>query len=54
VLASHLQHDLGCDGVALSLLALLLIAVRNAWDLVAWMAPMANIPEQPPSDPMAG
>ena len=54
VLVSHLQHDLGCDGVALSLLALLLIAVRNAWDLVTWMAPMANAPDQPPSDPMAG
>lgn len=29
----------GTFGMALSLLALLLIAIRNAWDLVTWLAP---------------
>ena len=48
VLVAGLSHDYGCDGVALSLLALLLIAVRNAWDLVTWMAPMANAFVPPP------
>jgi hypothetical protein len=48
ILATGVDHDLACDAVALSLLALLLIAVRNAWDLVTWMAPMANGIERPP------
>jgi len=44
-------RDLGCDVVAMSLLALLLIAVRNAWDLVTWMAPMAAGLEPPAPNP---
>ncbi len=44
ILATDMIRDLACNGVALCLLALLLIAVRNAWDLVTWMAPLANAP----------
>lgn len=36
-------RDAACDFVALSLLALLLVAVRNAWDLVTWIAPMSGV-----------
>jgi hypothetical protein len=32
--------------VAASLVALLLIAIRNAWDLVTWIAPRAGSPEK--------
>jgi hypothetical protein len=42
VVATGFAHEYGCYGVALSLLAILLIAVRNAWDLVTWMAPRSN------------
>ena len=39
LLAAALGISFGSFGVALSLLSVLLIAVRNAWDLVTWMAP---------------
>ena len=34
-----LPRDLACNMMALGLLALLMISVRNAWDLVTWIAP---------------
>ena len=34
---AHLAH--AAYGVALCLTALLLVAIRNAWDLVTWLAP---------------
>jgi hypothetical protein len=40
-----------CEGAAVTLLALLLLGIRNAWDLVTWMAPTrgaANTPQDPP------
>jgi hypothetical protein len=36
--------------LALALLALLLIAIRNAWDLVTWLAPMRNAVRPPPPE----
>ena len=35
------------DGIAAALLALLLMSVRNAWDLVTWLAPSADKPPAP-------
>jgi hypothetical protein len=34
--------------LALGLLTLLLVAIRNAWDLVTWLAPMRHAPAAPP------
>ena len=34
-----LPQDLACRLLALSLLALLMLSIRNAWDLVTWIAP---------------
>ena len=39
VLATTSGYNLGGYTIAASLLGILLIAVRNAWDLVTWMAP---------------
>lgn len=36
-----------CTALALSLLALLLVAVRNAWDLVTWIAPRRERTPEP-------
>jgi len=36
--AVWLGHRRAADGVAVSVLALLLIAIRNAWDLVTWIS----------------
>jgi len=41
-----LPHDLSCDLLALCLLALLMLSIRNAWDLVTWMAPRRAKPPQ--------
>ena len=30
------------DALAAALLAILVLAIRNAWDLVTWIAPMAK------------
>jgi hypothetical protein len=35
----------GVDAVALATMALLLIGIRNAWDLVTWLAPRARSQE---------
>lgn len=35
-----IEPGAGCDVMALGILAVLLMAVRNAWDLVTWLAPM--------------
>lgn len=45
----------GCDAMALGILAVLLVAVRNAWDLVTWLAPMraAALIAQTPAEPPA-
>jgi hypothetical protein len=40
-----------CAATAITLLALLLLGIRNAWDLVTWMAPArgaAAAPQDPP------
>jgi hypothetical protein len=37
-----LPRDLACNLLALSLLALLMTSIRNAWDLVTWIAPRRN------------
>ena len=42
--AVWLRPDLAADGVAASLLAVLLIAIRNAWDMVTWMSARAPAP----------
>jgi hypothetical protein len=40
------------------MLVLLLVAIRNAWDLLTWMAPGRDVPGggavQPPGGPPAG
>lgn len=41
-----LPHDVSCDLMALSLLALLMLSIRNAWDLVTWIAPRLDKPAQ--------
>ena len=41
-----LPHDLSCNLMALSLLALLMLSIRNAWDLVTWMAPRRGGPPE--------
>ena len=33
---------MAAGAVALSLMLMLLVAVRNAWDLVTWMAPQSK------------
>jgi hypothetical protein len=33
--------------IALTILVLMLIAIRNAWDLVTWLAPKTPGPETP-------
>ncbi len=40
-----LPQDVACRLTALSLLAILMLSVRNAWDLVTWIAPRRNKPE---------
>jgi hypothetical protein len=35
------------DAVGLSLLVILMLAIRNAWDLVTWLAPRSNAPRPP-------
>lgn len=42
--AVWLRPGLAADGVAVSLLAVLLIAIRNAWDLVTWISAKAPAP----------
>ena len=42
VVATAFARDWGCDAMALCLLLILLLSIRNAWDLVTWMAPRAN------------
>jgi hypothetical protein len=42
--AVWLRPGLSADGVAASLLAVLLIAIRNAWDMVTWMSAKAPAP----------
>jgi hypothetical protein len=37
--------------LAALLLVLLLVAIRNAWDLITWMAPARPTPPAPPSTP---
>jgi hypothetical protein len=42
-----------CGAVAITLLALLMVGIRNAWDLVTWMAPARGAtpePQTPPPD----
>ena len=38
-LALWLRTDWACEVLAATLLAVLLVGIRNAWDLVTWMAP---------------
>lgn len=46
--------------VGAAMLALLAMAIRNAWDLVTWLAPMKEVPpaqaapSAPPTSPMPG
>jgi hypothetical protein len=40
--ALWMQADWAVDAMAALLLALLLLGIRNAWDLVTWMAPQRN------------
>ena len=42
-----LPQDLACNLMALSLLALLMASIRNAWDLVTWIAPRRNTSPEP-------
>ena len=44
-----LPQDLACRLLALSLLALLMLSVRNAWDLVTWIAPRREKLSEPSS-----
>jgi hypothetical protein len=41
-LALGARPDLAIDGIGLAALALLLVSIRNAWDLVIWLAPRGN------------
>ena len=36
------DHALAAESVAVAAMALLLVGIRNAWDLVTWIAPMKN------------
>jgi hypothetical protein len=38
------RRDWAADGVALAAMALLLVSIRNAWDLVTWLAPRRDPP----------
>jgi hypothetical protein len=38
-------------GVALCLLLLLVIAIRNAWDLITWLAPRQRILQAADEEP---
>ena len=46
VAAWLLPQSLACNLMALSLLALLLTSIRNAWDLVTWIAPRRKEPPE--------
>jgi hypothetical protein len=41
-----IPQALACNLMALSLLALLMISIRNAWDLVTWIAPRRKAPPE--------
>ena len=46
VTAAILAHaPLAAEALAATALALLLVAIRNAWDLITWIAPMRNAAE---------
>jgi hypothetical protein len=49
--ASGVALAIGCSwgaaGVASSSMALLLVSIHNAWDLVTWLAPNASGPDKP-------
>jgi hypothetical protein len=36
------EADWATDGVAVAITAILLLAIRNEWDLVTWLAPKAD------------
>jgi hypothetical protein len=44
VVAFGLQRDWAVNAIALALLSLMLLGIRNAWDLVTWMAPQRRRP----------
>ena len=44
--AAFLRMTYAPHGVAIGMLALLLIAIRNAWDLATWLAPRRDTPPQ--------
>jgi hypothetical protein len=53
--ASALRLSWAAYAVAAASLALLLIGIRNAWDLVTWLAPAATGPEpRPPANDVQG
>lgn len=48
---AELRQSWGPEAVAAATLALMLIGIRNAWDLVTWLAPNADAPTGgPPAD----
>jgi len=53
---ARVQREAACAALALSLLALLLVAMRNAWDLVTWLAPRRQTlnASDPPIEPTIG
>jgi hypothetical protein len=45
---------LAVDALAALLMILLLVAIRNAWDLITWMAPRAGTDRRNPPQPPGG